>query len=131
MNLELKYTSSLGVEINMAVRVPAAMLAGGDGSHLSPRENQDIVDGGLRESHAATQHPVFRDPLAGARHGSSKLHRIHTAAHPGMLPRPAHAARPGKPYGRRRITGGDDDFLDIPQPHTLYSPRRGKIRVRV
>ena len=44
MNLELKYTSSLGVEINMAVRVPAAMLAGGDGSHLSPRENQDIVD---------------------------------------------------------------------------------------
>ena len=44
MNLELKYTSSLGVEINMAVRVPVSMLAGGDGSHLSPRENQDIVD---------------------------------------------------------------------------------------
>lgn len=44
MNLELRYTTSQGVEIDLEVRVPVSMLAGGDGAHLSARENQDVVD---------------------------------------------------------------------------------------
>ena len=44
MHLELRYTTSQGVEIDLQLRAPVSMLAGGDGSHLSPRENQDVMD---------------------------------------------------------------------------------------
>lgn len=43
-SLDVRYTSTLGVAIELAVRVPADMLAGGDGAHLSPRDARDVID---------------------------------------------------------------------------------------
>ena len=43
-SLDVRYTSPFGVSVDLSVRVPADMLAGGDGAHLSPRDARDVID---------------------------------------------------------------------------------------
>ena len=43
-SLDVRYTSPLGLSVDVSVRVPADMLAGGDGAHLSPRDARDVID---------------------------------------------------------------------------------------
>ena len=44
MNLNLQYESSLGVKLCVQVAAPVSLMAGGDGSHLSPRDAHDVIE---------------------------------------------------------------------------------------